>query len=52
MENQHGDSRGTKRKKEKVTKDHGIMTSALGGGESSASRSRRFTPREGIPITH
>jgi hypothetical protein len=31
---------------------HAFLTSALGGGEWSASRLGRFTPREGTPGTH
>jgi hypothetical protein len=31
---------------------HAFLTSALDGGEWSASRSGRFTPREGTPGTH
>jgi hypothetical protein len=31
---------------------HAFLTSALGGGEWSASRPGRFTPRERVPNTH
>jgi hypothetical protein len=31
---------------------HVFLTSALDGGEWSASRPGRFTPREGAPVTH
>jgi hypothetical protein len=31
---------------------HAFMTSVLDGGERSASRPGRFTPRERVPGTH